>query len=346
MTDPCTNVRDINPVRSQQARYVVGQILLDDAGDVWGKDETETGRTDFPSHRVLRVRVQVATRTEHFGSAGADLLVATFTYRNDRRGAVPEQRCTDKGRQRRGCRGERERAQLHRQQHRDVIGRAAQIVVEPAHSGGTGDTAEAEHRHSSYIGAKSQARRDAGFDRRHCETRDGRRHHHVNILRPQPRLFEGGGDCRAAELHRVFDPDVVRLAEVGQRGVLLERQHQVATVDFGTRVELAEQIPVIPERGKLGEHVGDFLLRIVMLWQDALHARYDATGLVGLKCVAALRYSHVTHLSWTTWVAGTVAAAEICDRPRVGPSATTSVVARGSFRPPALSISTTDDFCQ
>ena len=143
----------------------------------------------------------------------------------------------------------------------------------------------------------------------------GRRHHHVNILRPQPRLIECGGDCRAAELHRVFDPDVVRLAEVGQRGVLLERQHQVATVDFGTRVELAEQIPVIPERGKPGEHVGDFILRIVMLWQDALHTRYDAAGLVGLKFVAAHGYSHVTHLSWTTLVAGTVAATDsVTDR--------------------------------
>src|SRR5271168_3568157 len=120
MADPCANVLDINPVRSQQTRYVVGQILLDDAGDVWGKDETETGRTDFPSHRVLRVRVQVAARTEHFGSTGADLLGATRTDRNDRRGAVAEQRCTDKGSQRRGCRRESERAQLYRQQHRDV----------------------------------------------------------------------------------------------------------------------------------------------------------------------------------------------------------------------------------
>jgi hypothetical protein len=122
----------------------------------------------------------------------------------------------------------------------------------------------------------------------------------VDITTTQPRLVERGGDRRAAELDRVFNPDVVGLAEVGQRGVLLERQHQVATVDFGTRVELTEQIPVIPERGKPGEHVGDFILRIVMLWQDALHTRYDATGLVSLKFVAALRYSHVTHLSWTT----------------------------------------------
>jgi hypothetical protein len=53
----------------------------------------------------------------------------------------------------------------------------------------------------------------------------------------------------------------------------------------------------------------------VMLWQDALHTRYDATGLVGLKCVAALRYSHLTRLSWTTLVAGTVAATEsVTDR--------------------------------
>jgi hypothetical protein len=27
------------------------------------------------------------------------------------------------------------------------------------------------------------------------------------------------------------------------------------------------------------------MLRIVMLWQDALHTRYDAAGLVGLKFI-------------------------------------------------------------
>src|ERR1700727_517684 len=102
----------------------------------------------------------------------------------------------------------------------------------------------------------------------------------------------------------------------------------------------------MPEGRKLGEHVGDFILRIVMLWQNALHTRYDATGLVGLKWVAAHRYSHVTHLSWTTLVAGTVAATEICYRPRMGPSTTRLAVDRRSIGPPAFPISTTDDFCQ
>jgi hypothetical protein len=35
-----------------------------------------------------------------------------------------------------------------------------------------------------------------------------------------------------------------------------------------------------------------------------------------LKIVAAQRYSHVTLLSYTTWLAGTVAAVEIGDCPR------------------------------
>src|ERR1700744_4456511 len=129
MADPCTNVWDINPVGSQQARYVVGQILLDDAGDVRGKDQTETGRTDIPPHRVLRVRVEVTARTEHFGSTGADLLGTTCTDRNDSRSAVAEQRCADKGRQRRGCSREVMRSQHHRYQHLNVIWRAAHVVV-------------------------------------------------------------------------------------------------------------------------------------------------------------------------------------------------------------------------
>jgi hypothetical protein len=83
-----------------------------------------------------------------------------------------------------------------------------------------------------------------------------------------------------------------------------------------------------------------------MFWQDALHTRYHTAGFVGLKLIAALGFSHLTHLSWTTLVAGTVAAAEfVTDRQWVYLLLRRSVDRR-SIGPPAFSISTTDDFCQ
>jgi hypothetical protein len=88
------------------------------------------------------------------------------------------------------------------------------------------------------------------------------------------------------------------------------------------------------------------MLRIVMFWQDALHTRYHTAGIVGLKIIAALGFSHLTYLSWTTLVAGTVAAAEIYDRPPVVYVLLRLSVDRRSIGPPAFSISTTDDFCQ
>ena len=86
--------------------------------------------------------------------------------------------------------------------------------------------------------------RDAGVQRRNRETGDGRRKDHVDVLRLQARLVERGGQCRTPEIDRVFDEDVVRVAEVGQGWVLLQRQYQVATVDLGTRVQFAQKISV------------------------------------------------------------------------------------------------------
>ena len=49
----------------------------------------------------------------------------------------------------------------------------------------------------------------------------------------------------AAELHRVFDEDLVGLAEVGQRRVLLERQYQVAAVDLRAGVQTPNDFLVL-----------------------------------------------------------------------------------------------------
>ena len=42
---------------------------------------------------------------------------------------------------------------------------------------------------------------------------------------------------------------------------------------------------------------GDLVLGVVMLWQSALHTRYDTAGSMGLKFLAAQSCPHLTHLS-------------------------------------------------
>jgi hypothetical protein len=101
-------------------------------------------------------------------------------------------------------------------------------------------------------------------------------------------------------------------------------------------MEFAQRVPVILECRERGKGLGDFVLGIAMLWQDALDTRYDASGFVGPKSAAALRYRHFSHPSQTMWLAGTVAAfrtSRFCS-------------ASGSWGPPASTISTADDFCQ
>ena len=44
----------------------------------------------------------------------------------------------------------------------------------------------------------------------------------------------------------MLDEQVVRLAEVGQLRVLLERQYQVATVDLGARVQASDRFLETP----------------------------------------------------------------------------------------------------
>ncbi len=64
---------------------------------------------------------------------------------------------------------------------------------------------------------------------------------------------------RTPEFHRVFDEQVVRLAEVGQCRVLLDRQDEVATVDLCARVQATDDVFESGERRNLDEGVGDLI---------------------------------------------------------------------------------------
>src|SRR5260370_35979505 len=91
MAYPGRNIGDVQTVRRKELRDVVRQILLDDGRDIRRKDEAESGGTDVPTHGVLRVGVEVATRSEDVWARGADLLGAPFAEGYDCRGTVAEQ---------------------------------------------------------------------------------------------------------------------------------------------------------------------------------------------------------------------------------------------------------------
>jgi hypothetical protein len=87
-------------------------------------------------------------------------------------------------------------------------------------------------RPPAHIRAKTEARGDAGIQGRHRETGHRGRDDQVDVARLKSRLGERTGHRLAAQVDCVLDEQVVRVAEIGQRYELLERQHGVATVDL------------------------------------------------------------------------------------------------------------------
>ena len=109
---------------------------------------------------------------------------------DDRGGAVTEQGAADEGGHRGLGRRIHQRAQLDGHQHGDVVGCAAQIVVQPRDAGRAGHAAEAEDRHATHIGAQAQSSRDAGIQRRHRDPGHRRREDHVDVAGLQPGVLE------------------------------------------------------------------------------------------------------------------------------------------------------------
>ena len=124
----------------------------------------------------------MATRIQDVGTAGADLFGAAFADRHHRRCSVAEQCPRDE-------RGDirigllRKRAKLYRDQDRDVVGRTAQIVVQPSHPRGSGDATQPEYWHPPHVGPQAQLRGDAGVQRRHRNAGDRRRDDEVDVAR-------------------------------------------------------------------------------------------------------------------------------------------------------------------
>ena len=131
------------------------------------------------------------------------------------------------------------------------------------------DAAQPEQRHPSYVGAHPEAAGDPGVQRRHGDAGDGGRHDQVDVRRCQPGLLERTDDGCAAELHRVLDEHVVGGAEVGEAGVIIEREHHVSAVDLRAAVYGMDEVGVLCVPGDRQQSFGHLLLRIAI--PAALH---------------------------------------------------------------------------
>lgn len=143
--------------------------------------------------------------------------------------------------------------------------------MQPGHSRRPGHAAQAEQRHPPHIGAQPKPPGDPGIQRRHRNTGDRRRDDQVDVLRCQARLIKRAQQRRTAKIHRFFDENPVCLAEVGQRGIPLQRQDQVATVDLGAGMQLPNYVLVALEIWDVEKRVGELTLGVAIRRQRTEH---------------------------------------------------------------------------
>jgi hypothetical protein len=164
---------------------------------------------------------------------------------------------------------DRQRAELHGDQHGDLAGMTHQVVVEPRNTGRARDAAQADERHPLDVGTQPDDRGDPRVQTGHGEPGDRRRDDQVHVGGGQVGGLEGVDDRLRAELHAHLDEPVVRRAEVRQLPVLLQRHREVALLHPGVRMEPAHQAFVeVSLHDHAGERVGDLLLAVPVLGQD------------------------------------------------------------------------------
>ena len=150
------------------------------------------------------------------------------------------------------------------------VGVSDQEVVHPRHPGRAGDTAEPHQRHPLDVVAQPDPRGHPGLQRRHGQAGDGGRDDEVDVRRDQTGLRQCLLDRGRPELDRDPDELVVRLAEVGEGGVPLEREGEVAVAHPRVGVQPLEHGPVHAVRAEhLREGLRDRVLLVAMGWQGA-----------------------------------------------------------------------------
>jgi hypothetical protein len=95
----------------------------------------------------------------------------------------------------------------------------------------------------------------------------------------QARLVQRAQQRLAAEVYRVFDEDLIGLAEVGQRPIPLQRQNEVAAVYLCAGMEPPDNFFMFFQCGQLDKLVGNLALAIPVRGQCAEHTCDDAHAL-------------------------------------------------------------------
>ncbi|CKR12504.1 Uncharacterised protein [Mycobacterium tuberculosis] len=225
---------------------------------------------------MQRVGVQAAARVQDVRSASANLLGAPVADGDHRGCSVAEQCGPDQTRHGWFDRGIRQRAKLNRDQNRDVVGRATQVVAQAGHARRPCHAAQTEQRHPPHVGAQTKPPGDPGIQRRHRDAGDGCGGDHVDVAGAQVGIIERAQQGLDAKVDSLLDKDLVGVAEVGQRRVLLQRQHQVSTVDLGGGMQTPNDLLVFLKAGKLDKRISDLTLAIAMRRQRTEHTRDDA----------------------------------------------------------------------
>ncbi len=103
----------------------------------------------------------------------------------------------------------------------------------------------------------------------------------INLFRGYVRLAQRARHGLLAEFQGQLDVGVVGPAERVELGVVGQRQHQVAALHPGGRVEAPQQVLVTA--GQPGERLGDLRLFIAVIRQNGLYSRDMHTPLLPLR---------------------------------------------------------------
>ena len=173
--DPAGDVLGLEVVVAEEVVEVVAEVGLHDVGDAGVEHDPEAAAADVPAHHPLGVRVEAAAGVDHAGTRGRrrrpvpvrpsaaarrsptittaaapspnSPLATRFAMLASSRWMVSEHSSTD-------------------EQHRDAVGVAAQVVVQPGDAGRAGDAAQPEDRQPLDVGAQPEARHEPRLDAR------------------------------------------------------------------------------------------------------------------------------------------------------------------------------------
>jgi len=151
-------------VRGEQAAGVVGEVPVDHLRHTGAEDDAEAGAADVPADHIRGVRVEAAAGVDDLRPGEAQPGGAAVPGHDDGRGPVAEEAARDDVGHRVVPGLHRERTELDREQHSDLLGMPGQIVVHAGQPGRARDTAQSEARQAFDVGAHPEPLDQLGVD--------------------------------------------------------------------------------------------------------------------------------------------------------------------------------------